>query len=147
MFQDYEDTKENKEIHEYFRKNFAAIHGQEFFPLLFKYLLHSDPSFTISYDAEELYKCIEYFDCTTEEFSKLMRIQEPELLELLSHKNELPHEINVRLSRVTMLLILGEDKFGSKNAFLDRFERLDKKKFNMLQDEDDYLALVKSMIE
>lgn len=104
---------------ELLRANFEAVYVQKFFPLLLKFLLNSDPSFTISFGPEELYKCMDYFDCTSEEFASVMRVSKAGLDSLLSCSEQLPEEMSLKLSRTTMLFILGIEKEGSKDAFLN----------------------------
>lgn len=109
---------DDKKLHEFLRENFQHIYGQKFFDKLFWfYLKSSDPSMFIEFRAIEIYKCLEYFNYSTNEFSQFLRIPEEELFELLKSNSELPSKLSVRLGQVSILLIIGMDYFGSKEDF------------------------------
>jgi succinate dehydrogenase flavin-adding protein (antitoxin of CptAB toxin-antitoxin module) len=61
---------------------------------------------------------MEYYDCSIEEFSSLMRITDQALLSLLKSKEPLPEEMSLKLTRTTMLLI-GIIRTGTKDKFMD----------------------------
>lgn len=112
-------NKEQDVLIESFRSHFEKIHGQEFYPVLFCSLLHPDPSFSITYEAEAIGECISYFGCTEEEFASVWRMDMNRFQQIITKKEIMSEAEHVRLSHATMLMLVGINSWGTRERFLD----------------------------
>ena len=108
----------NRSKLQYLSGEFNHIYGIKSNEYFLRSITSGQSFMYISFEAEELYKCFEYFECTQLEFSNLLRVSEQKFSDLLKCEDHLPDYISIRLGHLTVLLILGYDKVGGKNNFL-----------------------------